>query len=98
MLRRQQLSPVTRDLVVLRAAVVVRDAPVRPYRAVELQAVERRIERALLDLQDLVRQQVNGLGDRVAVQPRRAERMEDQQVERALEQGRRSDLPTGSPL
>ena len=43
------------------------------------------LERAVLDLEDLVRALGDGVGDGVAVRGAEHERLEDQQIERALE-------------
>jgi hypothetical protein len=86
-LRCQQLPATRRYLVVLGAAVVFRNSPVRANRAVELEPVEGRIQRSFLDLQYLVRKQVDGLRDGVAVQPAALKRVEDEEVECALQKG-----------
>src|SRR5580698_393767 len=49
------------------------------------EAMERGIERALLDLEHFVGAEFDGLGDGVAVRGAEQERAEDEQVERALE-------------
>jgi hypothetical protein len=51
-----------------------------------LQTVQSRIERALLDAEHLVGELVDARRDAVAVHRLRAERLEDQKVERALQQ------------
>jgi hypothetical protein len=48
-----------------------------------LETMERRVERALVDLQDVLRDLLNALGDRPAVERLRLQRPQDEQVERA---------------
>jgi hypothetical protein len=54
--------------------------------AVELQPVERRIQGAFFHLERLVREQVDGLGDGIAVQGSALQGVQDQEIEGALQQ------------
>src|SRR6266545_4993513 len=58
------------------------------YRKETLDPVDRRVERALLDLKQLVRQLSNALDNAVAVERHQAEGLEDEHVERALQEVR----------
>ena len=60
--------------------------PTAPQPAALLEPVQRGIERALLHLQDLARHLLQALGDRVAVNRPEGDDLQDQHVERALEQ------------
>jgi len=53
--------------------------------AVEFQPPERRIKRAFLHLQHLIGKQMDGLRDGVAVHRAALERVQDQQIQRALQ-------------
>ena len=78
MLLVEHLLPSLRQRVVLGAPVVFRRTPFGRDRAVELQTIQSRIERPLLDLEHLVGQKVDGLGDGVAVESSSLERVEDE--------------------
>ena len=79
------------QLVELRLAVVLRGSPLGLDQALLLQPVERRVERALLDFQYVVGELVQAHGDAVAVVRPGAEALQDEQVERALQQVDLSD-------
>jgi hypothetical protein len=70
--------------VELRLAPCVGYLPVRGEVAAVLEAVQCRVERPLLHLNDLSRHLLQPLRDRVAVQRSEGNDFEDQQVERAL--------------
>src|SRR3954466_6856993 len=72
-----------------RAAIVLGGAPFRCDPAVQQQALQGRVEGTLTDLQHLLRDDLEALGNAVAVQRARDERTQDQQVERAGQQVRR---------
>ena len=72
--------------VVLRALVGFADAPLGFQPAALLEPMQRRIERAGLDLQQIVGLRANGLADAVAVLRAPLEGPEDEHVERALEE------------
>ena len=74
--------------VELRAAVVVRRAPLGLQQAAHFEPVQRRIQRALLDLQHVARRLLDELRDRVAVHRAAADRLQDQHVERARQERR----------
>ena len=82
-----QLLPAgPRDRVELRLAVVVRRAPARRDPAALLQAEQRGVDRALIELQDVLADLLDAPGDAVAVQrPHRVERLQHHQIERALQ-------------
>src|SRR4029077_20624000 len=85
----QLLPPLARDRVELRVAPQVRRLPFRANPSLLLEAMERRIERALADRQRVVRQQLNALGEAPAVNRLARDGLEDQQIKRALEEIRR---------
>ena len=72
--------------VVLRALLVLGDLPLRVDQAPTLEAVESRIERAVIHVQHVERGGADGDADAVAVLHFPLQRAEDQQVEGALEQ------------
>ena len=74
------------DRVILRFAVVIGKAPFGGNGAIEFQAVERRVERTFFHFEHLVRKQVDGLRNGVTVQGAALQRVENQEIERALEQ------------
>ena len=74
------------QLVVLRALVGLADAPLGLQPAALLESVQRRIERAGLDLEQIVGLGADRLADAMAVLRPPLERSENQHVERALEQ------------
>src|SRR5438270_2497491 len=77
--------PGFRQLVELCLPVVFRRSPLRVDPAAILEAVERRIERALIDLQHVARDLLDPLRDAPAVHRLERERLENQHVERALQ-------------
>ena len=70
--------------VVLRVAAGLRQAPFGGEQAAVVQPVQGRIERSLADLDDIARDLLQPLGDRVAVLRTAGDDGEDEQVERAL--------------
>src|SRR5262249_32120943 len=83
-LRLELLPAGARELVKLRFASGFVHVPARRDPALLLDAVERRVERTLLDVEHLVRELSNTLNDSVAVQLSQRERFEDQHIERSL--------------
>src|SRR5687768_505143 len=77
------------DLVVAGAPVVVARAPRAGDQAVLLEALERRVEGALVHLQHAVGDLLDALADPPAVHGLERERLQDEQVERAAEDVRR---------
>ena len=75
--------PGWREPVVLRPPAQLRDGPLGFDPALVLEAMERRVERALVDLQDVLGDLLDALRDRPAVQRVGLQRPEDEQVERA---------------
>ena len=67
-----------------RAPVVLGRAPLGGDPALPLEALQRGIERALLDLQDVVGELADPLRDRPAVQRLERDRLQDQQIDGAL--------------
>ena len=74
------------QLVVLRLVIGFADAPLRLQPAAFLEAVERGIERAGFDLQQIVGLRADRLADAVAVLRAPLQGPQDQHVEGALEQ------------
>src|SRR5215471_128633 len=74
-----------RELVKLGAPVVLRVAPVRTDPALGLEPVKCRVERTLVDLEDVLRKLLDPLRDPPAVHRFGGEGLEDQNVESALE-------------
>ena len=73
------------ELVVLRAPVVLRDAPRGFDVALLLQLQERRVERAVVDQEPLAARLLDAPGDAVPVsRPQGLERFQNHQGERAL--------------
>ena len=75
------------ELVEARAAVVVADAPGGFDVSLGLEPLERGVERAVIDEQDLVRGRLDGPRDALTVLPAEQQRAKDQDVEGALEEG-----------
>jgi hypothetical protein len=71
------------QLVILGPAAQFRDGPLGFAPPLVLEAMQRRIKRALVDLQDILRDLLNALRDRPAMQRGRLQRPEDEQIERA---------------
>ena len=65
--------------------MLVGDPPLGSDEALPLQPVERRIERPLPELEDLLRPLLDALGDAPAVHRLELQRLEHEHVERALE-------------
>src|SRR5262249_6129124 len=78
------------EVVVLGAAAQLRDLPLGLDPAPVLETMEGRIERALVDLQDVLGNLLDALGDGPAVLGILLQRAEDQQIERAGQQIGRS--------
>src|SRR5687768_16967273 len=74
----------TRQRIELRAAVVLRRLPLGCDPAFVLELVQRRVERAIAHLQNVVGNLVEPLADRPAVEGLEREDFQDEQVERAL--------------
>jgi len=68
-----------------RPSIVGRDSPVGSNEALPLEAVQRRVEGPLSELEDLFRPLLDALGDAPAVHRLELQRLEDEHVERALE-------------
>src|SRR5919202_6271658 len=66
------------ERVIPRPAVVLRRAPLRPDVAVEQQALQGGVERALADLEDVARELLDALRDAVAVHRPADQRAEDE--------------------
>ena len=75
-----------REPVVLRPPAQLRDGPLGFDPALVLEAMERRIQRALVDLQDVLGDLLDALRDRPAVQRFGLQRPKDEQVEGARKQ------------
>ncbi len=69
-----------------RALPGVGQFPLSFHEALPLEAVQRRIQRAGVDLQPLAGVETDGLADAVAVPRSGLQRLEDEEVERALQQ------------
>src|SRR5262249_29157027 len=76
-----------RELVEARPPVVLGRAPDSPHGALFLEALQRGIERPVLDEDPIARSGLYGAGDALAVGAAGGERAEDEEVEGALEQG-----------
>src|SRR4051812_48571858 len=84
-LRLELAAALWRQAVIARAPVVFGGTPERRDPAAVLEAVESRIERAVLDLKNIFRTMLDGVGDGVAVRGAERQRLEHQDVERPLE-------------
>lgn len=73
------------QLIVLRLAVVLRGAPIAPDQPPFLEAVQGGIERSLPDLQRVTRELLNALAYSPPVQGGERERLENEEVERPLQ-------------
>src|SRR5439155_12463185 len=80
------LAARARQFVEAGPSVVLRGAPLRPDPTLRLQAIERGIERALVDLQDVLGELLNPLGDPPAVHGRREQGLQDKDIEGPLEE------------
>src|SRR6185312_5897933 len=74
------------ERVVSRAAIVVRRAPLGAHVAVEEKALEGGVKGAFADLEDVLGDVAQSMGDAVAVHRFGAERSEDEEVEGAGEE------------
>jgi hypothetical protein len=83
---RKLLSTLRRERIKPRLAILLGLSPFRPNQAFLFEPVKRRVERALLDPQQVIRNPSNVGGDRVSMHPlARCQRLQDQQYECALE-------------
>jgi hypothetical protein len=82
----EPLAPGLREAVELHAPLGLREPPLGLDPAVPLQPVERRVERPLLDAEDVGAHPLDPPGDGVPVSGPPGERLEDQRVEGAVEQ------------
>src|SRR5215203_122392 len=78
-----------RDLVVARAAPVLRDAPLGRDELASLETVQALVERAVIDVEGAARLLLEPVRDLEAVHGLPHERPENEQVERALHQHER---------
>src|SRR5204862_44885 len=85
-LARELPSARGRERIELRLAARVGDSLLRPDPSLLLEAMQSRIERALRDLQGVPAHLLDALPDRPAVLRFERQRLEDQQIERALNQ------------
>src|ERR671919_2030070 len=74
------------EVVILGAAAQLRDLPLGLDPALVLETMESRIKGALIDLQDVLGNLLDALGDGPAVQGILLQRAQDQQIERAGQQ------------
>ena len=74
------------QLVELRATVAIGDAPLRRDPPAPLETVERRVQRPLLDQEDRAGRVLDPLAHAIAMHRAPAQRLEDEQVERAAQQ------------
>src|SRR5579859_5855374 len=73
-----------RQLVIASAAVSGRRAPLRGYPTLDEHALQRRVQRAFFDLENVIRYPLNGIGDFVAVHFAGAgQSPQNQQIERS---------------
>src|SRR5216683_3932160 len=72
--------------VIAGLAIVFRRAPERRDPGAILQAMQSRVERAVLDLQNLIRAMLDHVSDGVSVRRAKSQRLQEQQVERTLDQ------------
>src|SRR5215475_138713 len=79
-------APGARQLVILRLAIVFGTAPFRRDPALVFQPVQRRIERALVDVQHARGRLLYPLRDAPAMHRLQRERLQNQHVERALQE------------
>ena len=78
------LAPGFREFVVFRAAVVIGGAPAGLDPAAAFEAMQRRIQRALLNLQNLARDLMEALGNAPAVLGAEGESSENQEIQSSL--------------
>src|SRR5256886_15904174 len=85
LLARELLPPLFRQRVEARAPVAVGGPPLRVDEAARLEALQRGIERPVIDDEDVVGLLLDDPGDPLPVLRAEDERPEDEQVERALQ-------------
>src|SRR5437016_13706528 len=73
---REALAPRWRERVIARAPVTLRSPPLGFDPSIEQQSLQRGVERALADLEHIVRHGLEVLGDAVPVHPSTGERLE----------------------
>src|SRR5215212_5250912 len=73
------------EAVILCFALVLRLAPLGSNQGLLFEAIQRGIERALLDQQPLARNLLDAQQDAVSVQRPERDRLEDEEVERSLQ-------------
>ena len=78
-------GPSTRQAVILRALLVFGELPFRVEPSLFLETMERRIQRAVIDIQHVVRRRADRHLDAVAVLRPPLQRAKDEQVEGALQ-------------
>src|SRR4029078_12338060 len=83
---RERVAALGSDLVILGAAVVQRESPRGLKKLALLEAVKCGVERALFDSEDVAGDVLDQPRDAVAVGRPPRERLEDEEVERALEE------------
>ena len=83
-------SPLGREAIELRLAVVLRQSIFRPDPSAPDQAVQRGVQRPLLDLQDVVGVSLDGMGDGMPMRRPEEQGPQDQHVQRALQGIRRA--------
>src|ERR1041385_7991295 len=94
-----QMFPAGRcQAVIFRTLIVLRLPPLGLDPTLALEAMQRRIQRAGLNLEDVARPRPDGLGDAVAVLRSPAQRLQDQHVQSPLDMLRSeehtSELPS----
>src|SRR5664279_222610 len=82
----ESLLPRGGQRVELRAPPLGRDPPAAAHEPLILETVEGRVERALIHLQHVVRELADSLRDPPTVQRRGEDGLEDQEIERSLQQ------------
>jgi hypothetical protein len=85
-LRLELLSTRCGELVIARAAIVLRRSPVRRDPPASFEPAESRVERTVIDVEDSAGDRLDGLGQLPAISGTAAEELEDNEVERALQQ------------
>src|SRR5215469_8334472 len=82
----ESLAAGRRERVKAGAAAKLGNAPCGLYPAAMLEAVQRGVKRALIDLQSVLRNLLDAFGDSPAVQSAGAKRAEDEKIKGALEE------------
>src|SRR4051812_23675894 len=80
------LTPGASQRVVLRAALLLGDAPLRADPPLMLEPLQRRIQGPLLHQQDVVGELPDARGDRPPVHRLEGQRLENEQIQRALDE------------